>query len=100
MRLLAGWAIQELGLRRVEAYVPVDNEASQRSIERAGFTQEGVARAVFDNQRDRVDLAQYSLVRADLPRKRRRRQARLTVMSGGWDTRLLLTCHESEVTGG
>ena len=72
VRLLAGWALEELGLTRIEAYVPVDNEPSLRSIERAGFTQEGVARAVFDNQRDRVDLAQYSLVRADLPRKRRR----------------------------
>jgi len=73
-RLLAEWAIEELGLTRIEAYVPTDNEASLRSIERAGFTQEGVARAVFDNQRDRVDLAQYSLVRDDLPRRRRRRR--------------------------
>ena len=72
--LLARWAIEELGLIRVEASVPIDNEASRKSIERAGFTQEGVARAAFDNQRDRVDLALYSLVRADLPRKRRRRR--------------------------
>jgi isopropylmalate/homocitrate/citramalate synthase/RimJ/RimL family protein N-acetyltransferase len=72
VRLVAEWAIEKLGLSRIEAYVPVDNEPSLRSIERAGFTQEGVARAVFDNQRDRVDLAQYALVRGDLPSKRRR----------------------------
>jgi len=72
--LLAQWAIEELGLSRVEASVPVDNEASRKSIERAGFTREGVARGVFDNQRDRVDLALYSLIRADIPRKRRRSQ--------------------------
>jgi isopropylmalate/homocitrate/citramalate synthase/RimJ/RimL family protein N-acetyltransferase len=68
--LLARWAIEVLGLTRIEAYVPVDNEGSRRTIERSGFTQEGVARAVFDNQRGRVDLAQYSLVRADLRPKR------------------------------
>ena len=53
VRLLSRWAIEELGLTRIEAYVPVDNEPSLRSIEHAGFTQEGVARAVFDNQRGR-----------------------------------------------
>jgi isopropylmalate/homocitrate/citramalate synthase/RimJ/RimL family protein N-acetyltransferase len=70
--VLARWAIDALGLTRIEAHVPVDNVASLRSIEHAGFTREGVARGVFDNQRGRVDVAVYSLVRADLPRHGRR----------------------------
>ncbi len=70
--LLTRWAVEELGLKRIEAYVPVDNEASLRTIERGGYTQEGVARAAFDNRRDRVDLAQFSFVRADLQARRRR----------------------------
>ena len=70
--LITRWAVGDLGLSRIEAYVPVDNEASLRTIERSGYTQEGVARAAFDNRRDRVDLAQFSFVRADLEPKRRR----------------------------
>ena len=70
--LVARWAIEELGLTRIEASVPVDNPASLRTIERGGFTEEGVARAVFDNQRESVDLARYAFVRADLAPRRRR----------------------------
>jgi RimJ/RimL family protein N-acetyltransferase len=70
--LLTRWAVEELGLTRIEAYVPMDNEASLRTIERGGYTREGIARAAFDNQRDRLDLAQFSFVRSDLAPRRRR----------------------------
>ena len=72
VRLLSRWAVEELGLTRIEAFVPIDNEASMRSVEHGGFTEEGVSRAVFDNQRDEIDLARYALVRADLQPVRRR----------------------------
>jgi isopropylmalate/homocitrate/citramalate synthase/GNAT superfamily N-acetyltransferase len=73
--LLTRWAVDELGLNRIEAYVPVDNEPSLRTIARSGFTQEGIARGVFDNQRGALDLAQYALLRIDLePRRRRARR--------------------------
>jgi len=70
--LLAHWAIKELGFNRIEAYVPVDNTASLRTIQRGGFTEEGTVRSVLDQQRGHVDLAQYSLVRGDLDRRRPR----------------------------
>ena len=86
--LLARWAIEELGLTRIEASVPIDNEASLRSIERGGFTQEGRGEGVFDNQRDRVDLARYSFVRADLaPRRRRPRVVDCHVRAVGYSAR-------------
>jgi len=71
-RLLAVWAIDVVGMERVEAVVDVDNVASLRSIERAGFSKEGVARSLFRQQRGRADAAVYALVRADLPRRRTR----------------------------
>jgi len=44
VRLVAGWAFQELGLERIELRAHPDNEASIRVAERAGFTREGVER--------------------------------------------------------
>src|SRR5262249_44059261 len=72
--LVTRWALEDLGLSRIEAYVPVGNEASLRTIERGGYTREGVVRAVRDSRREMLDLAQYSFVRADLEPKRRRRK--------------------------
>jgi isopropylmalate/homocitrate/citramalate synthase/RimJ/RimL family protein N-acetyltransferase len=72
LALLSRWAVHELGLTRIEAWTPVHNAPSVRTIERAGFTREGVARAVSDRRGGRADLALYSLVRGDVPRRRQR----------------------------
>ena len=72
-RLLALWAIDALGMERVEAMADFDNEASLRSLERAGFTREGTKRNVAQAQRGRVDVAIYSLLRSDVAPRRRRR---------------------------
>jgi isopropylmalate/homocitrate/citramalate synthase/RimJ/RimL family protein N-acetyltransferase len=72
LTLLSRWAVHELGLTRIEAWTPVDNAPSVRTLERAGFTREGVARAVSDRRGGRADLALYSLVRGDVPRRRQR----------------------------
>jgi RimJ/RimL family protein N-acetyltransferase len=44
-RVLAEHAF-DLGVHRVAAYVNVDNGASERVLERAGFTREGVIRSL------------------------------------------------------
>jgi RimJ/RimL family protein N-acetyltransferase len=41
VRLVADWALQELDILRLEAWVAPDNVASQRVLDRAGFTREG-----------------------------------------------------------
>lgn len=75
-RLLSQWAIDALGMERVEATADFDNEASLRSLERAGFTREGTRRNVAQAGRGRVDQAIFSLLRADVvPRGRRRRRS-------------------------
>ena len=45
----------------------LDNPASQRVAEKAGFTREAVLRAWTEQRGTRVDLIMYSLLRTDLP---------------------------------
>ena len=73
-RLLSHWAIDTLGMERVQASADVDNEASLKSLERAGFTREGTARNAAQPQRGRVDVATFSLLRSEVAPRRRRRK--------------------------
>jgi RimJ/RimL family protein N-acetyltransferase len=50
LRALTRWAIQELGLARVELVTDPDNIASQRVAEKAGFQREGVLRSMLVNR--------------------------------------------------
>jgi RimJ/RimL family protein N-acetyltransferase len=65
-RLLAGWALTELGLERIELLANPENEASQRLAERAGFTREGVLRRYRRRRGKREDLVMFSLLAVDL----------------------------------
>jgi RimJ/RimL family protein N-acetyltransferase len=51
-----------LGVRRVAAYVNLDNLASERVLERAGFTREGVVRSLPKPDGRRVDKTLFSLL--------------------------------------
>jgi RimJ/RimL family protein N-acetyltransferase len=51
-----------LGLERVAAYVNVGNRASERVLERAGFTREGVIRSMPKPDGRRVDKTLFSLL--------------------------------------
>lgn len=60
-RLHADWGFQVLGLPRVELLADVENLASQRAAEKAGWTREGVGRALRPAPRsqDRRDMVVY-----------------------------------------
>jgi RimJ/RimL family protein N-acetyltransferase len=60
-RLLAEHAFT-LGIERVAAYVNVGNVASERVVERAGYTREGVVRSMPKPDGRRVDKTLYSLL--------------------------------------
>jgi RimJ/RimL family protein N-acetyltransferase len=60
-RLLAEHAFT-LGVERVAAYVNVGNGPSERVLERAGFTREGVIRSLPKPDGTRVDKTLYSLL--------------------------------------
>jgi RimJ/RimL family protein N-acetyltransferase len=64
--LLAPWAIKNLTFARIACDVDVDNVASQRVAERAGFTRDGVLRSMLEVKGRRWTLAAYSLTADDL----------------------------------
>jgi RimJ/RimL family protein N-acetyltransferase len=66
LRLGAEWGLRELGLARVAAEAAVDNHASLRAIEKAGFVREGVLRAHCETHGERHDCVMFSLVASDL----------------------------------
>lgn len=70
----AAWAFAELGLVRVELHVELDNVASLRVAQRAGFVREGVLRAHSNVGESRRDMVVWSLVdaAASSPTARRR----------------------------
>ena len=59
-------AFGALRLHRVEALVALGNKASQRVIEKLGFTREGVAREAEFVDGRHLDHIQYSFLRSDL----------------------------------
>jgi RimJ/RimL family protein N-acetyltransferase len=67
VQLVARWAFDVLGVRRLELTTARDNVASQRVAERAGFTREGVLRGLVATENDgRRDDVMFSLLPADL----------------------------------
>ena len=65
-RLLARWALEELGLERLELLTNPENAASQRVARAVGFTREGLLRSYRPRKGEREDLVMFSLLRGDL----------------------------------
>jgi RimJ/RimL family protein N-acetyltransferase len=65
-RLLAEYLFAHTQLNRVEATTEVGNHAEQRSLEKAGFTREGVLRGYGFRDGEWRDSVCYSVVRSDL----------------------------------
>jgi RimJ/RimL family protein N-acetyltransferase len=67
LRLLSRWALDELGLQRVELITDPDNVASQRCAERVGFRREGVMRAHLRHPDGRIrDSVMFGLLPGEL----------------------------------
>jgi RimJ/RimL family protein N-acetyltransferase len=66
LRLASRWGLRDLGVARIQLSTHVENPASQRVAERAGFRREGVLRSWEQLRGRRVDLVMFSLVAADL----------------------------------
>ena len=65
-----------LDLARMEGVAAVDNAASRRVMERAGFRQEGLLRGLMEIDGRRVDHALYGLLKTDWMTFRRGQDAR------------------------
>ena len=66
LRLVADWTLATTAAYRLDAFIMVGNEASNRMVERAGFRREGVARA-WDLHHGGVpvDCTVFSRIRGD-----------------------------------
>ena len=62
LRLLSGWALEELGSERVLVLAEPGNHASRRVAEKAGFTAEGTLRRYLDVRGERRDGIMFALV--------------------------------------
>jgi RimJ/RimL family protein N-acetyltransferase len=71
--LAAAWLFGDIGVERFELRIDTRNEPSRRVAKKAGFTLDGIRRSARVNARDgrRFDEAIYSLLRHELPRKKR-----------------------------
>jgi RimJ/RimL family protein N-acetyltransferase len=65
-RLLARWLLATTYVERIEASTDVANIAEQKSLERAGFTREGILRSAQRRADGRHDLYSYSILPGDL----------------------------------
>jgi RimJ/RimL family protein N-acetyltransferase len=64
-RQLADWLFANTNLNRVEAQTDVENVPEQRSLEKAGFFREGIARGAQFRAGSFHDLVTYSRLRED-----------------------------------
>ena len=66
IRLVSPWAFEALGAERLEGRTDPENIASQRALEQAGFTREGLERGSRSVQGVRKDMICWSLLPSDL----------------------------------
>lgn len=64
-RQLAAWLFANTPVNRVEASTDVENVAEQRSLEKAGYTREGIQRRAQFRAGAHHDLVTYSRLRGD-----------------------------------
>jgi RimJ/RimL family protein N-acetyltransferase len=64
-RLLAAFLFEHTSINRVEASTDVENLAEQRSLEKAGYTREGIQRGSQFRRGAYHDLVTYSRLRGD-----------------------------------
>jgi RimJ/RimL family protein N-acetyltransferase len=67
LRALTEWAFAETGVERIRLVVDVENPASLRVAERAGYVREGVMRSVHFKNGRRIDAVLLSRLRTDPP---------------------------------
>ena len=60
--LLVRWVVENTVAKRLQLHADVENTASQRVAEKAGFTREGVQRGWLEVRGERRDMVSYSLL--------------------------------------
>jgi len=68
LRQLTEWTLRETGAKRIELLISVDNVASKKVAERAGYELEGVLRSTYLKEGRREDSEIWSLLAPDARR--------------------------------
>ncbi len=68
VRIVSRWALEDLGLARLQLVADVGNTASARVAEKLGYRREGILRAWLDNRGTRTDVIMYSLLPGEIDR--------------------------------
>jgi RimJ/RimL family protein N-acetyltransferase len=68
LRALTAWAVDDLGLLRLELVIDTGNGASRKVAERAGYTLEGVKRSLHVKQDHRADCEIWSCLADEFSR--------------------------------
>jgi [ribosomal protein S5]-alanine N-acetyltransferase len=66
LKLVAVWALRDLGLARLALLSEPSNQPSQRLAERSGFQREGILRSYAEIDERRVDYVIFSLLPSDV----------------------------------
>jgi RimJ/RimL family protein N-acetyltransferase len=65
LRLLTDWAFEQAGVLRATLVIDVENPASARVAERAGYVREGVMRSIDFKEGRRIDAELWSRLPSD-----------------------------------
>ena len=69
LKAVCRFGLETMRLERIEAFAHVDNIGSNRTLQKAGFTKEGLMRNRFMMKDTLGDCNAYSFVRADLEKR-------------------------------
>ena len=69
-RLVAEFGLKELSLQRIEIVVGVENQASQRTAEKAGARRECILRKRLRTKGQPIDAVMYSLIAEDFDERK------------------------------
>ncbi len=62
LEMLSGWALESLGLERLDLYAEPENSASQRVAERAGYKRGALVRSGIALRGRRYDVVRFTLL--------------------------------------
>jgi RimJ/RimL family protein N-acetyltransferase len=69
LRRISAWAIDEVGIERLELLIRDGNEPSRHVAEGSGYQREGLLRSLYFKGDERIDMFLYSRIASDDPRR-------------------------------
>ena len=81
-RLLVAYAVDTIGIRRIEAKAYAYNKLSQNALKRNGFTQEGVLRQACFHDGQYWDIVVFGILKDEIEEQRKKADVTLFISEG------------------